>query len=129
VSYTIRFTPRKPGSIWSQVNIRRVGELTKLGRMMPPGIVVFEARDVKKQNLYSFENRPRRLDAAYEKKFRANKKAWEFFQAQPPGYQRTAIWWVISAKQEETRLRRLQQLIACAARGERIPQFVSSKKK
>jgi len=128
-SYTIRFTPRKPGSIWSQINLRRVGELTKIGRMMPSGIAVFRARDLEKENRYSFENRPQKLDPIGEKKFRANKKAWEFFQSQPPGYQRVAIWWVISAKREETRLRRLQKLIACAEKRERIPQVISKNRK
>jgi len=127
LSYTIRFTPRKPGSVWSQVNIRRVGELTKLGRIMPPGTAAFEARDEEKSKLYSYENRARRLDEAYEKKFRANRKAWDFFQSQPPGYRRVASWWVISAKQEETRIRRLEQLIACSAKGERIPQVLRKK--
>jgi len=129
VSYTIRFTPRKPGSIWSMVNIRRVNELTKLERMMPPGIAAFETRDEERARKYSYENRPRELSDQYEKRFRAKKKAWEFYQAQPPGYRRVSNFWVTSAKQEETRLRRLGQLIACSARGERLPQLISSKKK
>lgn len=129
VSYTIRFTPRKPGSIWSMVNIRRVSELTRLGRMMPPGVASFEARDEKRAQKYSYENRPRELGDPYEKQFRANKKAWKFYEAQPPGYRRTSSFWVTSAKQEATRLRRLEQLIACSARGERLPQLISYKKR
>jgi uncharacterized protein YdeI (YjbR/CyaY-like superfamily) len=129
ISYTIRFTPRKPKSIWSLVNIRRVNELTQLGRMMPPGIAAFETRDEERAKKYSYENRPRVLDGECEKKFRANKKAWEFYEAQAPYYRRTSSFWVTSAKQEETRLRRLEQLIAYSAKGERIPQLISKKKK
>jgi uncharacterized protein YdeI (YjbR/CyaY-like superfamily) len=128
ISYAIRFTPRKPESIWSLVNISRVNKLTKLGRMMPRGIKAFETRDEEKAKKYSYENRPRELGDAYEKKFRANKKAWEFYQAQAPWYRRTSIFWVTSAKQEETRQRRLKQLIACSAKRERIPQLISKKK-
>ncbi len=128
VSYTIRFTPRKPGSIWSLVNIRHVDRLTKLDRMMPAGIVAFETRDEERAKKYSYENRPRELGDPYEKKFRANKKAWEFYQAQAPWYRRTSSFWVTSARKEETRLRRLEQLIACSAKGERLPQLVSKKK-
>lgn len=126
ISYTQRFTPRKPNSIWSMVNIRRVSELIQLGRMMPPGLAAFELRDENRAR-YSYENRPRTLDYAYEKRFRANKKALEFYQSQAPWYRRTSSFWVTSAKKEETRLRRLQQLIAYSAKGERIPQLVSKK--
>jgi uncharacterized protein YdeI (YjbR/CyaY-like superfamily) len=129
VSYTIRFTPRKPGSIWSLINIRRVKELTNLERMMPAGLAAFETRDEERAKRYSYENRPRELADEYEQKFRANKKAWEFYQAQPPGYRRITSFWVSSAKQEETRLRRLEQLIACSASGERLPQLISKKKR
>ena len=128
ISYTQRFTPRKPKSIWSLVNIRRVGQLTELGRMMPPGIAAFGTRDEERAKKYSYENRPRALGDVYEKKFRGKKKAWEFYQTQAPWYRRTSSFWVTSAKQEETRLRRLEQLIACSARGERIPQLISKKK-
>lgn len=128
ISYTIRFTPRKPGSIWSLVNIRRVGELQSLGRMMPPGIAAFEARDKEKSKRYSYENHLRKLDGVYEKKFRAHQKAWEFYQSQAPWYRRTSSWWVLSAKQEETRARRLEKLIEYSEKGERIPQLTSKKK-
>jgi len=128
VSYTIRFTPRKSESIWSLVNIRKVGELMKLGRMMPPGIAAFEARDEEKSKRYSYENHLRKLDGEHEKKFKANKKAWQFFEAQAPWYRRTSSWWVISARREETRARRLEQLIQCSAKGERIPQLTSKNK-
>lgn len=127
VSYTVRFTPRKPSSVWSLVNIRRVQALLKLGRMMPPGIAAFQARDEQKSRQYSYENHLRKLGEAYEQEFRARKKAWEFFQAQAPWYRRTSNWWVVSAKQEETRKRRLQQLIECSENGERIPQLSRKK--
>ncbi|HEX9077774.1 MAG TPA: YdeI/OmpD-associated family protein [Anaerolineae bacterium] len=121
VSYTIRFTPRKPDSTWSSVNVRQVVELTKMGRMTPAGLKVFEERDLKKSGLYSYERANAKLDAAYETKLRANKKAWAFFQAQPPSYRRLASWWVISAKKEETRLKRLDRLIQDSAHARTIP--------
>jgi uncharacterized protein YdeI (YjbR/CyaY-like superfamily) len=120
ISYTIRVTPRKPRSTWSAINIKRVKELTKLELMQPAGLKAFQARDPKKSGIYSFEQRPQKLDAKYEKKFRANQKAWAFFQAQPPWYQRTASFWVISAKKEETRLKRLATLIEDSAQGRTI---------
>lgn len=129
ISYTIRFTPRKPDSVWSMVNIRRAGELRKLEHMRPSGIRAFESRNEKRARKYSYENRPRELGELYEKKFRANRKAWEFYQAQAPWYRRTSSFWVTSAKQEETRLRRLEKLIACSAKRERLPQLISKKKK
>ncbi len=111
-SYVIRFTPRRPRSIWSAINIKRVAELTKLGLMRPAGMQAFEKRTGDRSEIYAYEQRKgAKLSAAYEKKFRANKRAWKFFQAQPPWYRRTASWWVISAKKEETRLKRLAQLI------------------
>ncbi len=119
-SYTNRFTPRRPNSNWSQVNIRRVGELTAQGRMKPAGLKAFEERDPARSQQYSFENRPQALGEPYEATFRANPKAWEFFQAQAPGYRRTAIWWVVSARKEETRLRRLATLIEDSQNGRRL---------
>ncbi|MGA2370453.1 MAG: YdeI/OmpD-associated family protein [Candidatus Korobacteraceae bacterium] len=119
-SYTIRFTPRKPDSIWSAVNTSRIGELVKQGRVHPAGQHVFDRHDPKKSELYSYERATCQLDGAYEKKFRANKKAWEFYQAQAPWYRRTSAWWVVSAKREETRQRRLAQLIADSAKARRI---------
>ena len=119
-SYTTRFTPRKARSNWSAVNIRRVGELIEQGRMEPPGLNAFEARDRTATAHYSNEAGERRLDAAYEATFRENTVAWAFFQSQPPSYRKTAIWWVISAKREETRLKRLAQLIEDSEQGRRI---------
>lgn len=91
-SWTIRFTPRRPRSVWSDINIKRVGELTALGKMHPAGIRVFESRDLAKQKQYSFENRHVTLDPAYEKEFRANNKAWKHFESRPPSYRHLAIW-------------------------------------
>ncbi len=118
--YVRRFTPRRPRSIWSATNIRRAGELTKLGRMRPPGLAAFEGRDPKRANLYSYENKPREFGAPYAKVFRANQRAWTFFRSQPPGYQRTATWWVMSAKQDAARTRRLEKLIAASSDEVRI---------
>ncbi len=117
--YYIRFTPRKQRSKWSLVNIKRVAALTKLGRMQPSGLKAFRERD-KKNSGYSYEQRPRKLPGRYERKLRANNRAWAFFKAQAPWYQRSAAWWVISAKQEETRLRRLSILIHDSANGRRL---------
>ena len=128
-SYTQRFTPRRPRSIWSNVNIKRVSVLQELGRMMPAGLRAFEARDPKRSGIYSFENRPRELDGPCTRKFKANPKAWEFFQAQPPGYRRLMIWRVMSAKKEETRWRRLEQLIQDSAQGKRIDALAKLPKK
>ncbi len=126
--YSIRFSPRKPRSIWSRINIRRATELEAEGRLQPPGLEAFRARDEKRTQLYSFENAPRELDPVYEKKLRANKAAWAFYQAQAPFYQRGTKWWVMSAKKEETRLRRLAQLIEACEKGERLGQFTLEKK-
>jgi len=111
-SYVIRFTPRRAKSVWSAVNIKRVAELSASGLMRPRGVQAFELRTGNRSEIYAYEQRKgAKLEGAYEKQFRANQKAWKFFQAQPPWYQRTASWWVISAKKEETRLKRLGQLI------------------
>jgi len=123
-SYAIRFTPRKARSIWSNVNTRRVGELVKAGLMAPAGLAAFKLRDPKRAGIYSFEAKgaaPRpALDAAAQKSFRARRKAWAFFESQPPGYRRIAIHWVTRAKREETRARRLATLIADSANGKRL---------
>jgi uncharacterized protein YdeI (YjbR/CyaY-like superfamily) len=118
VSYTIRFTPRKPRSIWSAVNVRRVTELTALGLMHPAGLQAFERRAEKKTAIYSYEQKDAaRLDDAQEQQFRGNKKAWDFFQTQTAGYRKTAIWWVVSAQKEETKLKRLATLIKDSEHG------------
>jgi len=120
-SYRIRFTPRRPGSIWSAVNIRRAKALIKAGRMTPAGLAAFRQRNEARSVVYSYERSQAELGEGYERKLRANKQAWSYFQAQPPGYRKTAAWWVISAKREETRLRRLQILIDHSAAGRPVP--------
>jgi uncharacterized protein YdeI (YjbR/CyaY-like superfamily) len=125
-AYTIRFTPRKPGSIWSQVNIRHTERLIAEGRMKAPGLRAFEGRDEKKSRLYSYERERARFDPALEAQLRARKEASSFFDAQPPGYRKIATFWVMSAKQEETRARRLAQLIERSASGSRIDMLKPS---
>lgn len=118
--YTHRFTPRTAGSTWSLINTRRVGELIALGRMAAPGLDVFRRRDPKKTQRYSFENRPSAFDAALERAFRKHAAAWTFFHAQPPGYRRVVTFWVMDAKQQETRERRLAVLVKSSAEGKRL---------
>jgi uncharacterized protein YdeI (YjbR/CyaY-like superfamily) len=119
-SYKIRFTPRRAGSIWSNVNVKRVGVLKELGRMRPAGLKAFEKADPKRSGIYAYERETARLGPAHQKRFKADAKAWAFFRAQPPGYQRLTTFYVVSAKQEETRLRRLEILIAHCAAGRRL---------
>jgi len=123
IRYSIRFTPRKPGSIWSAVNIRRATELAKLGLMTPAGLRAFEKRTEDQSRIYSYENAPRTFPPAFEKKFRAVKKAWQYFNGQPPSYRRVAIYWILSAKREETRERRLSILIDDSAKGRRLAEY------
>jgi uncharacterized protein YdeI (YjbR/CyaY-like superfamily) len=120
-AYTIRFTPRKPTSIWSAINVDKVAALIRLGKMREAGLRAFALRTAAKTGVYSFErHQPAKLTARQEKVLRANAKAAAFFDAQPPGYRRIAIHWVVSAKQEQTRERRLAQLIADSAAERRI---------
>ena len=117
--YAIRFTPRKRSSRWSLVNVRRVGELTAAGLMRPAGRAAFEART--QEGTYSYEQRDEaRFDEPREALLRADEAAWAFFSAQPPWYRRTATFWVMSAKREETRDRRLRVLIEDSAQGRRV---------
>ncbi|MDQ4004845.1 MAG: YdeI/OmpD-associated family protein, partial [Actinomycetota bacterium] len=121
-SYKNRFTPRRSGSTWSVVNIRRVQELIELGRMHSAGLKAFEARKEERSGIYSYEQRHLvGLEPAHEGRFRANEKAWAYFQASPPSYRKAAVWWVVSAKQEGTRLRRLEQLISHSEQGRTVP--------
>jgi uncharacterized protein YdeI (YjbR/CyaY-like superfamily) len=119
-AYTIRFTPRKPHGTWSAVNIQRVQELISRGLMKPSGLRAFRERDERKTRQYSYERGHAKLDPALEASFRANQKAWSFFETQPPGYRKTATFWVMSAKKEATRARRLAHLIERSAKGRRI---------
>jgi len=121
-SYTIRFTPRKPTSNWSAVNVAKVEELKERGLMAPAGLRAYDARAPERTGVYSFErSEPAEFAPELERRFRANSTAWEWFAARPPGYRRTATHWVISAKREETRRRRLQQLIDWSAEGRNVP--------
>jgi uncharacterized protein YdeI (YjbR/CyaY-like superfamily) len=110
-SYVIRFSPRKPRSIWSAVNIRNVERLIKAERMQPAGMRAYEARKEFRSGIYSYEQRSPELVEPYAATLKSNKAAWKFFSAQPPGYRKMMNWWVVSAKREETRLERLAKLI------------------
>jgi uncharacterized protein YdeI (YjbR/CyaY-like superfamily) len=118
--YTIRFTPRRRGSIWSAVNIKRARELSDKGLMEPAGMAAFNARKENKSGIYSYEQRSANLDVPYEKKLKQNKAAWDFFYAQPPSYRKAVGWWIVSAKQEATRVKRLERLMRESARGKRL---------
>jgi len=126
-SYTIRFSPRRASSVWSAINIRIAKELIAEGRMRAAGLRAFEARKENRSGVYSYENRPETLPSAYEKRLRKNPAAWKAFQERPPGYRRTVTWWVLSAKKEETRLSRLDQLIADPTFGRTL--ILSTRKK
>lgn len=120
-SYTNRFTPRKPGSTWSNVNIQKVKELTKNKLMHPAGIAAFEKRTNDNSGIYSFEQKINELREDFLKTFKKEKSAYHFFLTQPPYYRKTAIHWVMQAKREETQLKRLQILIDSSAAQDRIP--------
>jgi len=126
--FTIRFTPRKPRSIWSRVNIARVEALLSEGRMTPAGIAAFEARTPDRVGVYSSEQDSVELPPEFTARLMANSDAAAYWNARPPGYRKQAAWWVISAKREETRARRLEQLIACCAAGEPIPLLRPTKR-
>lgn len=128
VSYTIRFTPRRASSVWSAVNIRRLGELAKQGRVKPAGLKAFGARKENRSGIYSYEQRTAELPEPYSRLVQKNKTAWKFFEDQPPSYRKAANWWVVSAKKEETRLNRLDKLIDYSAKRQTIPQFTIVKK-
>lgn len=122
-SYSVRFTPRKPRSIWSRVNVAHVERLIRQKRMTRAGLAAFEARTAERTGMYAFEQRATELPAAYRERFRKQRAAWKHFQQEAPWYRRTSSHWVTSAKREETRLRRLGILIACSGDGVRIPQL------
>ncbi len=128
-SYTIRFTPRRPTSIWSAVNIARIEALTNEGRMKPAGLAAYEVRKENKSGIYSHEQRDKiELFEAETKQFKANTKAWEFFEAQTGSYRKAVLWWIVSAKQEVTRVKRLASLIDDSAKGCLIKQFTPRKR-
>lgn len=129
VSYKIRFTPRKPSSIWSAVNVARIRELMQRGLVRPMGVQAFERRSDEKTAVYSFERKEAaRLDEAEEREFRANGAAWSYFESQPAGYRKTALHWIVSAKKEETRRKRLAQLIADSEQGRTIKMLTRNTK-
>ncbi len=120
--YVNRFTPRTARSNWSAVNINRVKELKREGRMTPAGLKAFEARADERSAIYSYEQRHRaKLSPAEERRFKANRDAWEWFRSAAPSYRKAAIWWIVSAKKDETRERRLSQLIEHSAHGRTVP--------
>jgi len=120
--YTIRFTPRKPTSTWSAVNVTKMSELEVAGRMTAAGREAFERRREDRTGMYSYEQRHlAAFEPAAERRFRASRKAWSYWQDQPPSYRATATFWVTSAKREETRERRLSKLIEDSAAGRRVP--------
>jgi uncharacterized protein YdeI (YjbR/CyaY-like superfamily) len=127
ISYSIRFTPRKPGSIWSSVNINRAQALIAQGQMQPAGLEAYEARRENKSGIYSYEQRSADLEEPYNRLLKKNHAAWKFFQAQPASYRKAVYWWIMSAKKEETRLKRLEKLVAIATKEQRLPEFVSRK--
>jgi len=118
-SYTIRFTPRRSRSVWSAINIRRVQELDANGRMTPAGRLAYEAREENRSGIYSYEQRSATLPPPYAGRLRKNKAAWSTFMVLPPSHRKRLGWWVVSAKEEETRLKRLAKLIDDAAQGRR----------
>jgi uncharacterized protein YdeI (YjbR/CyaY-like superfamily) len=122
--YMIRFTPRRKGSVWSRVNLERVDELTHLGLMRPAGEAAHARRAADRSGIYAYEQRnAARLSPAMTARFKAQPEAWAFFRARPAGYRKVATWWVVSAKKEETRARRLDTLIADSAAGRTIKQL------
>jgi uncharacterized protein YdeI (YjbR/CyaY-like superfamily) len=127
-SYCIRFTPRKPNSNWSAINIKKVEDLTKLGLMKPEGLHSFSLRKENKSKIYSYENPLVSFDKSFEKLFKANKKAWAFYQTTTPTYRKVTTRWVMSAKQEETRLKRLEELIRDSQVGKKIKALGYGKK-
>ncbi len=118
--YCIRFTPRKETSIWSAINIKKVEELSAKGLMHDSGIEIFKKRKEDKSRIYSYEKEVVSLSKEFEKKFKANKDAWKYFQQKPKSYTRPAIHWVMNAKREETKLKRLEELINDSSQGRKI---------
>ena len=120
ISYQIRFTPRRRGSIWSATNIKRAKELVEQNRMRPTGLRAFAARIENKSGIYSYEQRTTELEESHATHLKKNKAAWNFFQTQPPSYRKMISWWIVSAKKEETRMARLAKLISESAKGKRL---------
>lgn len=119
-SYCIRFTPRRSNSIWSAVNIKKVEELTKAGLMQEAGLKAYSLLSENKSKIYSYEKAPEELDTKSEKLFKKNKKAWDFFIQQAPSYKKVMIHWIMNAKQEKTRLSRLEKTIEASEQQTRV---------
>ncbi len=119
-SYCIRFTPRNPSSNWSAVNIKKAEELIKKGLMEPAGLALYKNRKADKSGKYSYENKPAKLPAGYEKRFKANKEAWRFFTSQAPSYQKSVFYWILSAKRQATQISRLEKVIKESERQKRL---------
>lgn len=119
-SYCNRFTPRNPKSNWSAINIKKVEELIRLGKMAPAGLAAYEKRSDARSAVYSYENRPEKFEPEMEARFKKNAVAWNFFSTQAPSYRKTMIYWVMSAKQEATKISRLDKLIKASAEGDRV---------
>jgi uncharacterized protein YdeI (YjbR/CyaY-like superfamily) len=119
-SYCIRFTPRRTTSVWSKVNINKVEELIKQGLMQPAGLEIYKHRKEEKSGIFSYENEARQLDKELEDRFKVNTSAWDFFSRQTPYYKKMIIHWILSAKQEATRVRRLEKVIAESERQKRV---------
>lgn len=128
-SYCIRFTPRKPSSIWSAININKVEMLIKQGLMTAAGLAAYEKRKDHKSKIYAYENKPKELPEAYQTKFTKNKVAWAFFNKQSVSYQKTIFYWILSAKQETTQLSRLEKVIQASTAGIRLGDEYKSKSK
>ena len=120
ISYQIRFTSRRRGSIWSAINIKRAGELVGQKRMRPSGLKAFAARIENKSGIYSYEQRGTEISEPYARVLKKNTAAWSFFEKQPPSYRKMIGWWIVSAKKEETRMARLAKLISESAKGKRL---------
>jgi uncharacterized protein YdeI (YjbR/CyaY-like superfamily) len=122
-AFTIRFTRRRKNSIWSNVNIRHIERLTAEGRMSAPGLAAYSLRTPERSGVYSFERETAHLEPAMKQRFMKNRQAWKFYEAQPPYYRRITAFWIVGAKKDETRERRLAQLIELSAQGKRLPQL------
>lgn len=128
-SYKIRFTPRRPNSNWSAVNLKRIEELKQQGLIQPAGLTAYQKWKESKSAQYSYEQQNVDMNPVYLEQIKENPDAWQFYEALAPSYKRASIWWVMSAKREETRLRRLNVLIESSAKSEKIPMLINSKKK
>jgi len=127
-SYMIRFTPRKPDSHWSKVNVNKVKELQKRGLMLPAGLTAFKKMSKNNSGLASFEQENIKMPAKYLAAIKKNKKAWTYFMNEAPSYRKQVTWWIISAKQESTRIKRLQSLIEDSEGNQRVKPLRWTKK-